>query len=99
MARIVKKSRHLRFEGIVTIFFLVSLILYFCSITMLRSYNVVLASKENKMEYQIETLKNDVANLELDVKKLDNRERILSIAQEKGLQINQEKIVSVKSDE
>ena len=51
--------------------------------------------QENLIVRKNETLTNDVKNLELEVKQLDNRERVLAIVQEEGLSVNQENIVSV----
>lgn len=63
--------------------------------TIVKAENVVLAKKENQIERINDILSNDVANLELEVKQLDNRERVLAIVQEHGLEVNQENIVSV----
>lgn len=101
MSRIVsrKGKRNLRIEAIITIVFILSLVGFLGSVTLLRSYNVILASHENVLENKIETEQNDVANLELDVKQLDNRERILKVAEAQGLKVNQEKIVSVNTND
>lgn len=97
MVRIVKKKKKKRiFEKFVTRLFVVSIISAFICLTLVRSYNVSLANVESRQEKQIELLKQDVANLELHVKELDNRERILKVAEKHGLKINQDKIVSVK---
>lgn len=63
--------------------------------TVVKAQNVVLAKQENLIVRKNETLTNDVKNLELEVKQLDNRERVLAIVQEEGLSVNQENIVSV----
>lgn len=94
-----KKKRSVNFENIIALVFLLSFAAYLGSITILRSYNVVLASEEKSLQDEIEKTRNDVANLEFEVKKLDNREYILNIAEEQGLKINQESIVSVASNE
>lgn len=96
--KVVKKKK-LNIENLVAMIFVVSFLAYLGSITVLRSYNVVLASEEKQMQDEIVKARNDVANLEFDVKKLDNREYILSIAEQEGLKINQENIVSVASNE
>lgn len=74
---------------------MLSFILYLGCMTVVKAQNVVLAKQENQIARKNDTLSNDVANLELEVKQLDNRERVLAIVQEQGLQVNQENIVSV----
>ena len=63
--------------------------------TVLKAQNVVLAKQENQIVRKNDILTNDVKNLELEVKQLDNRERVLAIVQQEGLSVNQENIVSV----
>ena len=74
---------------------MLSCLLYLSCMTIVKAENVVLAKKENQIERINDILSNDVANLELEVKQLDNRERVLAIVQEHGLEVNQENIVSV----
>ena len=61
----------------------------------MRSHNVLLAKQLNEEERALDKLTNDVDNLEVEVKQLDNRERILEIAKQQGLNVNQDSIVSV----
>lgn len=98
MVKIVKKRRRFKYESVIYLFFFISLLAFLFSVTVLRSSNVVLAKKENDTRVSIGKLKNDVANLELEVKQLDNRERILSIVEKEGLKVNQNSIVSVASN-
>lgn len=95
MVKIIKKKKRIKWESIIITFFIMSVLSYLGSVTILKAQNVVLAKQENQIERTNDKLKNDVANLELEVKKLDNRERVLTIAQEHGLKVNQKAIVSV----
>ena len=95
MVKIVKKRKKIRWESVIVTFFLFSFVTYLASVTVLKAQNVVLAKQENQIERTNDKLTNDVANLELEVKQLDNRERVLTIAQEHGLKVNQQSIVSV----
>lgn len=97
MANIKKVKRKRNFGKFIAMFFVVSMFAYFSSFTVIRSVNVNLATQENKLAISIEKLENDVANLDVQVKQLDNRERILDIAEKKGLKVNQENIVAVAS--
>lgn len=98
MVKIVKKKRKLRIESLVAMIFAFACISFLFSVTVLRSHNVLLTRQSNEIERVNDKLANDVANLEVEVKQLDNRERILEIAKEHGLTVNQESIVSVVSD-
>ncbi|MDH6366970.1 MULTISPECIES: hypothetical protein [Breznakia] len=97
--KIVKKNRRIRIEGIVSLVFVLSLLMYFASVTLLHSYNVVLSSQETQLEHEIGKTKNDVLNLELEVKKLANRDRIIEIAEKHELRQNESQIVSVVTGE
>lgn len=85
-------------ESLIYVVFFLSLLAFLFSVTVMRANNVVLAKRENEIKLNITKLKNDVANLELEVKQLDNRERILSIVEKEGLKVNQNSIVSVASN-
>ena len=95
MVKIVKRRRRIKWDNLIVMFFMLSFILYLTCMTVVKAENVVLAKKENLIVRQNEILTNDVKNLELEVKQLDNRERVLSIVEEQGLSVNQENIVSV----
>lgn len=95
MVKIVKRKRHIRWDNMIIAFFVLSFMLYLTSMTVVKAQNVVLAKQENQIVRKNDTLANDVKNLELEVKQLDNRERVLAIVQEAGLSVNQENIVSV----
>lgn len=98
MAKIIKKKRKIRIESIIAMIFVFACLSFLFSITVLRSHNVLLTRQSNELERVNDKLANDVANLEVEVKQLDNRDRILEIAKEHGLTVNQDSIVSVVSD-
>ena len=95
MVKIIKRRRIPRWDNLIVAFFMLSCLLYLGCMTIVKAENVVLAKKENQIERINDILTNEVANLELEVKQLDNRERVLAIVEEHGLEINQENIVSV----
>lgn len=99
MVKIVKKKRKLRIEGIISLVFVLSILCYFGSVTILRSQNVVKQTQLGEIENDIELLDSDVSNLTLEVKQLDSRDRILEIAEKNGLTVRQEQIVSVAGTE
>ena len=65
-AKIVKRKRRLRIEGLATLLL---------------------------------TLKEDVANLEADITKLEDRDRVLGMAEKEGIKTNQDNVVVVDKDE
>ena len=95
MVKIIKRKRRVRWNNVIICFFATSFLLYIFSMTVLKAQNVVLAKQENQIVRKNDILTNDVKNLELEVKQLDNRERVLAIVQQEGLSVNQENIVSV----
>ena len=95
MGKIIKRKRRVRWDNVIICFFATSFLLYIFSMTVLKAQNVVLAKQENQIVRKNDILTNDVKNLELEVKQLDNRERVLAIVQQEGLSVNQENIVSV----
>lgn len=96
MVKIVAKKRRIRIEGIVSMVFIVCLLGYFGSFTVLRAHNVVLMKEVATTEAQTDVLENDVANLKLEIKQLDYRERIMDIAKQHELKDAPESYVSVK---
>ena len=99
MVKIVKKKRKLRVEGIVSLVFVLSILCYFGSVTILRSQNVVKQTQLGEVQKDIELLNSDVANLTLEVKQLSSRDRILEIAEKHGLSVRQDQIVSITGAE
>lgn len=95
MVKIIKRRRRVRWDNLIVAFFALSFLMYITSMTVVKAQNVVLAKQENQIVRKNDILTNDVKNLELEVKQLDNRERVLAIVQEEGLSVNQENIVSV----
>lgn len=96
MVKIVEKKKRFRIEGIISIIFVVSLLGYVASFTLLRAHNVVLMQNVSNNEMDTKALKIDVANLELEIKQLDYRERIIEIAKQHQLKESPESYVSVK---
>lgn len=91
-----KKKKKINYDSLINLIFVICVLSMFGSVTLLRSYNVNLANRESAQQKDIETLNEDVSNLENKVKKLDNRDRILTIANENGLHFDQDQVVSVK---
>ncbi|MBR3203405.1 MAG: cell division protein FtsL [Solobacterium sp.] len=97
MAKAVKqkKKKRLKLLNFSVVFFMLSAILYLGSTLFLRTYNNSLSSKKQEIEAKISELK--VANdaLAVEVNTLNNRERVNTIAADKGLSLDQNNIITI----
>ncbi|MEF9962296.1 MAG: cell division protein FtsL [Erysipelotrichaceae bacterium] len=96
MAKVIKNKRKVRVEAIAVLFFVISILLFLSSSLLLKSYNVSLSKEVSKMENVVAKKKDDVESLRLAVKTLENRDRVLSVAKEAGMEINQNNVVFVE---
>ncbi|MBP3868092.1 MAG: hypothetical protein J6D38_03175 [Solobacterium sp.] len=97
MAKAVKqkKKKKLKLLNFSVVFFMLSAILYLGSTLFLRTYNNSLSSKKQEIEAKISELK--VANdaLAVEVNTLNNRERVNTIAADRGLSLDQNNIITI----
>ncbi len=93
--KVIKKNQLLNFSFAI---FAITFCAFLFSMIYVKALNYNLSIQEGKLSADIIKTSNDVANLELEVKQLDNRERILEIAEENGFVVNQTSIVSVVED-
>lgn len=98
-AKIVKRKKRLRIEGLATLLLTLSIFGYFGAKFALKSYNITLQLKAQESERKANTLKEDVANLEADITKLEDRDRVLGMAEKEGIKTNQDNVVVVDKDE
>lgn len=98
-AKIVKRKRRLRIEGVATLLLALSLFSYVSAKFFLRSYNITLQVKAQESEETANTLKTDVAQLEADINTLESRDRVLGMAEEDGIKTNQNNIVVIGEDD
>lgn len=92
MAKIVKKKRKLKINAIASLFFFISIFLYLGSMTILKSYNVVLSTKASTASAEREKLQEEVSTLETVVKTLSNSDRIAKIAEDNGIKAIQSNV-------
>ena len=97
MAKAVKqkKKKKLKLLNFSVVFFMLSAILYLGSTLFLRTYNNSLSSKKQEIEAKITELQiaNDAVAVEVNT--LNNRERVNSIAMDKGLSLEQNNIITI----
>ena len=101
MAKIVKvkKKRSMRLQVFTLLFFSVSLVMYLCSSLFLRSINNSLSTQKQQIETQIAALKVEKDAVKVAIQGLSNRERVVSIATDAGLSMNQSNIVTITKGE
>ena len=101
MAKIVKvkKKRSMRLQVFTLLFFSVSLVMYLFSSLFLRSINNSLSTQKQQIETQIAALKVENDAVKVAIQGLSNRERVVSIATDAGLSMNQSNIVTITKGE
>lgn len=97
MAKIVKvkKKRSMRLQVFTLLFFTLSLVMYLGSSLFLRSVNNSLSTQKQQIETQIAALKVENDAVKVTIQGLSNRERVVSIATDAGLSMNQANIVTI----
>ena len=97
MAKAVKqkKKKKLKLLNFSVVFFMLSAILYLGSTLFLRTYNNSLSSKKQEIEAKISELKVANGALAVEVNTLNNRERVNTIAADKGLSLDQNNIITI----
>ena len=99
MARIVKKKkRKLSFVVKAFIFLVFSLVVMLASSLYIGTTNTSLAIRIQKVNNEIATLKQENQNLTIEIQTLQNKERVYLIAQDAGLDQNQDNVVSIRND-
>lgn len=98
-AKLVKRKRRLRIEGLATLLLTISVFTYLGAKFALQSYNITLQLQAQKSADKASTLKDDVANLEAEVKKLQDYDRVLGMAEKEGIKTNQDNVVVVDNDD
>ncbi len=90
-----KKKKRIKLLNFSVTFFLVSSILFLGSTLFLRTYNNSLSSKKQEIEAKITELQvaNDAVAVEVNT--LNNRERVNTIAADKGLSLDQNNIITI----
>ncbi len=99
MAKIVKKKkRRLSFVAKAGIFFIFSLVCLLGSRLYVGTMNTSLTIKIQKMNNEIASLKAENQNLNIEIQTLQNKERVYVIAEDAGLNQNQDNIISIRED-
>ena len=97
MAKLRKTKRkvdHLRRFAV--IFFTCSLIALLISSIFINIHNTALTIAIQKMNNEIDTLKSENEKLNIEIAGLENKDRIYMIAQDAGLNQNQDNVISIQ---
>ena len=94
-AKIVKRKRKLKVQGIATLLFTLSVFMYLGAKFGIQPYNILLQAQAQKTEDKAGTLKEAVANLENEVNNLQNRERVVGMVESEGIVMNQENAITI----
>ena len=98
MAKIVKKKRRLKVDRLVSLFFVLSIISFLCSTLFLQSYNMTLSKVDSQREVEITAAKKEKEAMRVAVEELQNRDRILGVAKDAGIDINQDSVVILEGN-
>ena len=90
---VVRKTR-IRWDRVVTAFFIFSAFMYLASSIFLKSYNVSLATQQKQNQQLIVQTKAEVDALTIQVKQLSDYNRVMEMASVKGL-TTQTSVVSI----
>ena len=97
-ARLIKRRRRIRIEGVLVLVLMISSGLYALSKICLASYNIVLSNERQQTAAQLSDVQNSVNVLKADVNELQERSRVLAMVEDDGINTNQENIYVVDGD-
>lgn len=95
----VKTKKRFKLETFAFLFFGLSLTIYLVCSLFVRSINNNLSAKKQSIESEIAALVNDNDAILVSIQKLSSRERVVAIAADAGLELNQENIVTISEGE
>lgn len=99
MAKIIKKKRKLKLQAAASLLFFVSIFLYLGSVTVLKSYNVILSTQASVAGNEKSKLQEQVATLETTVKQLSDSDYIMKIAEANDLKSIQSNVKVLSGEE
>ena len=94
MKKVIKK-RSYKFEKLATTMFVFSFIVYLASSLFLHSYNNALSMEIQSTKSTISALEGENSAIMIQIQTLSTKDRVMDIADEAGLELNQTNIISV----
>lgn len=93
------KRKRIKLQGVLILAFIFALFSFLSSSIFLRAYNV-------QLSVQIQSVKNEIVLLEqsndvltVEIQSLSSKERVMAIATDAGLRVNQENVVMINKGE
>lgn len=95
----IRKRRLSSTSKVGAFYFVPCLCLYFLCSIFLKSSNNALAIDIQAKQAEIDNIKLENQQLTIDIQTLQNKDRIYTIAENSGLEQNQENIINIKGNE
>jgi len=89
------KRKRIKLQGVLILAFIFALISFLASSIFLRAYNVQLSVQIQSVENEIVLLEQTNSILNVEIQSLSSKERVMAIALDAGLSVNQENIVMI----
>ncbi len=100
MAKIVKqKKRKMRFQSFTMVFFSMAVLVNLLSSLFLRSYNNSLSLKKQTILSQIASIEVENEAIAISIQNLSTRDRVITIANDNGLTLDQSNIITITNGE
>lgn len=93
------KRKHIKLQGLLVLAFTFALIAYIASSIFLRAYNVQLTVQIQSVRNEIVLLEQSNSVLSVEIQSLSSKERVMAIALDDGLSVNQENVVMINKGE
>lgn len=101
MAKKITRIKHkrLKLQGVFGLAFTLAIFSYIASSIFLRAYNVQLTVQIQSVRNEIVLLEQSNEVLSVEIQSLSSKERVMAIALDAGLSVNQENIVMINKGE
>lgn len=101
MAKLVKKKKKLKIDGLLSLLFVFSLFAYLGSTTLLKSYNLYTNRKLYAIETENNEMQNDIHTLQLELAKYTDSNYLMSVFEKNGVDATYslDRIVDINNEE
>lgn len=99
MAKLRKRKKKNGLNRFAAILFTLSLFSLLVSSLLVGTYNNALTIEIQNMNSEIESLKADNQTLNIEISSLENKDRVYEVAQDAGLDQNQDNVISIQGAE
>lgn len=96
MTQVKTNKRKLKLTGVIFVVFIVAFIGYLSSCIFLKSYNVSLSMSKANLEQEIADTKVSLLNLNLEIKELEDYDRVMGLLGDNGMSVNNSNIFTIE---